>query len=256
MESYKDVLNTLLDGYKRILGDNMTGFYVHGSVAFGCYNPDKSDIDYIVTVRDKIDREEKLEILKLMYGLRKAAPDKGLEMSIVLDKYAKNFVYPTPFELHFSEYWREQYERDPDSICSDEEKTDIDLAAHFTVIKKTGIVLYGDPIEEKFGEVKKEYYIDSVFGDIRAEDDEIIDGETITDDTPMYYVLNLCRSFAYFRDGAIISKKQGGEYMIGKTPYDDIISDALNCYVYSRKMTSDKSRVLDFCHYMYDLIDK
>jgi len=239
------ILDTLVNGYREILGDNMTGFYVHGSIAFGCFNPARSDIDYIVTVRRKMTYDEKLEILKFVDGVSKDAPEKGIEMSIVLDEHAKNFVYPTPYELHFSEYWRDQYEKDPYPICNDDEKTDIDLAAHFTVIKNVGVALYGDSIEDKFGEVKREYYVDSVFGDIRAEDDEI-------DDAPMYYILNLCRSMAYFCDGLVMSKKQGGEYALGKTEFDDVISDALSCYTGNDDMKTDRARILDFCHYMYD----
>lgn len=250
------ILELLLDGYKKILGDNLTGFYVHGSVAFGCYNPHKSDIDYIVTVRRKMTYDEKLRVLKFVDSVTKDAPRKGIEMSIVLDEYAENFVYPTPYELHFSEYWREQYEKDPYPICNDEEKRDIDLAAHFTVIKNVGITLYGEKADKKFGEVPREYYIDSVFGDIRAEDDEIVPCETIEDDTPMYYVLNLCRSLAFFRDGLVLSKKQGGEYALGKTLYDDVVKDALECYTGDRLMISARGRILEFCHCMYDLIER
>ena len=35
---------------RRILGDKLCVVYLHGSLAMGCFNPEKSDIDMIVVV--------------------------------------------------------------------------------------------------------------------------------------------------------------------------------------------------------------
>lgn len=83
--------------------------------------------------------------------------------------------------------------------------TDKDLAAHFTIIKKYGIALYGMDIEKVFGNVPKEDYIDSIMCDIEEADEEILEN-------PVYIILNLCRVAAFLKDGAITSKKQGGEW--------------------------------------------
>ena len=59
------------------------------------------------------------------------------------------FIYPTPFELHFSVahlYW---YGKDPDDYISKMKGEDKDLAAHFTIITHRGKCLYGAPIYEK-----------------------------------------------------------------------------------------------------------
>ena len=36
--------------YQTILGDNLVGIYVHGSIAFGCFHEEKSDIDFIAVI--------------------------------------------------------------------------------------------------------------------------------------------------------------------------------------------------------------
>lgn len=40
----------------------LTGIYLHGSMAMGCFNPEKSDIDLIVVIEDNIsDRQKSFE---------------------------------------------------------------------------------------------------------------------------------------------------------------------------------------------------
>ena len=69
------------------------------------------------------------------------------------------FVYPTPFELHFSNAHRESCKKDLFSYCRDMHGTDRDLAAHFTVIRKAGFALCGTDAASLFGEVPEEAYL-------------------------------------------------------------------------------------------------
>jgi predicted nucleotidyltransferase len=98
----KEILNKTANEYDRILGNNLIGIYVHGSLAFGCFNHNKSDIDFIVVVKNIATIEEKENLIKTLLDLSKEAPKKGYEMSVVLSRFCKNFVYPIPFELHYS----------------------------------------------------------------------------------------------------------------------------------------------------------
>ena len=42
---------------KHILGDNLTGIYLHGSAVMGCFNDKKSDIDLLVVVKNDIRKK-------------------------------------------------------------------------------------------------------------------------------------------------------------------------------------------------------
>ena len=42
-----------------ILKDNYVGVYFHGSLRLGSFNPDKSDLDFIIVVKEKIDAKTK-----------------------------------------------------------------------------------------------------------------------------------------------------------------------------------------------------
>ena len=46
------LLHEIRRTHTEILGENLVGLYLHGSIAFGCFNPQKSDVDYIAAVRE------------------------------------------------------------------------------------------------------------------------------------------------------------------------------------------------------------
>ena len=140
-----------------------------------------------------------------------AGPAKGIEMSIVTKDVCKPFVYPTPFELHFSEMHLGWYKDDPQDYVRKMKGTDKDLAAHFTIIGKRGKCLWGQPIEEVFAPVPKADYMDSIWEDIADAREDILDNT-------MYITLNLARVLAYKNEGLILSKKEGGEWAIKNVP--------------------------------------
>ena len=66
---YKDineVLNSLTAGITLILGENLVGVYLTGSLSYGDFNPENSDIDLLVIIRNPVF-QEKLEALKKMH---------------------------------------------------------------------------------------------------------------------------------------------------------------------------------------------
>ena len=48
------LLHEIRRTHMEILGENLVGLYLHGSIAFGCFNPQKSDVDYITAVREPL----------------------------------------------------------------------------------------------------------------------------------------------------------------------------------------------------------
>ena len=223
--SYDSVLNQIEDAYRRILEDALTGIYVHGSIAFGCFCWENSDIDFIVVINKEITHGQKRELIQTLLDLDAQAPQKGLEMSVVLEKYCNPFVYPTPFELHFSNAHRERCRKDLEEYCRTMHGEDKDLAAHFTVIRKVGITLCGKEIFAVFGEVPKEAYLDSIKGDVENAQSDILDD-------PVYIILNVCRVIAFIEEGLVLSKEQGGKWGMRNLPetYRPMIGKALQSY--------------------------
>lgn len=211
--------------YTRILGDKLAGIYVHGSLAFGCYNPAVSDIDFIAAVKSEPTLREKTELVSVLLSLEAYYPEKGVEMSVVSAEVCRCFIHPAPYYLHYSNTYKDRAESDTEGFCREMHGTDRDLAAHFTVIRHAGYPLCGVPVKEMFGEVPYEAYVDSLMYDIENAEADVADA-------PVYVILNLCRVTAFLECGEVISKKAGGEWGLAHFPEcrHGVIESALRCY--------------------------
>ena len=239
------VINSFVEKSKEILQDNLVGVYLHGSAVMGCYNPAKSDIDLIVVVKESIEDSVKSTFMDMVIDLNEKGPAKGIEMSIVKRCVCKPFVYPTPFELHFSVAHLDWYGKNPDDYISKMKGEDKDLAAHFTIINHRGECLYGASIKDIFADVPVQDYIDSIWNDIAEAEEEITDN-------PLYIILNLARVLAYIKDGLVLSKKEGGEGALKNVhvKYHSLIQDALIEYAEDRNISYDTNLAKDYAIYM------
>lgn len=262
------ILERIREHCREIFADNLVGVYVHGLLAFGCFCWENSDIDFIVVTSRPPAPQEKEAFITALLELDAVCPPKGLEMSIVLEKYCRDFVYPTPFELHFSNAHKgglllsgeacpgeerrlsaaaeqggqellgqellELPERYVDGqavreYCAAMHGTDKDLAAHFTVLRRAGFALCGKAAASLFGAVPAADYMDSIWGDIENAQEEILEN-------PVYVILNLCRVLAFAREGLVLSKEQGGawakEYFAsgsGEAEWSGLVCRAAEC---------------------------
>lgn len=241
------LLQVLSKHYEEILGRHLTGIYLHGSIAFGCFSWDRSDIDFIVVVDEPLAESTKLGLLAVLEDLRGQAPPRGFEMSVVLKEHCCPFAYPTPYELHFSNGWLDRYLADPRSLCDASRKTDIDLAAHFTVIHQVGIPLCGRPVADVFGPVSYHDYLDSILTDVAQARQDVLAN-------PVYVILNLCRVLAYARDRQVLSKVQGGQWGMVHLPEPgrSIVRKALAAYSGEKAdlRPSSSNHLPDFCSLM------
>ncbi len=230
---------------REILKDNLLGVYLHGSAAMGCYQPKKSDLDFLAVVREDMTDADKRAFLDSVVMLDAAGPAKGIEMSIVTRDVCDPFVYPTPFILHYSRMHTEWYRRDPEDYIRKMNGTDKDLAAHFTVIRERGRCLYGLPVREVFGEVPEENYLDAIWDDIGEAEEEITEN-------PMYLTLNLARVLGYLKEKKVLSKKEGGEWGLEALPeeYHPLIRCALHEYEDGAEVQYDGAAARRYAAYM------
>lgn len=245
MSILESVTNDFVARSWEILGDNLVGIYLHGSAVMGCFNPKKSDIDLLVVVNDDVPAVTKRRFMDMVVELNGHAPEKGIEMSVVRKDVCKPFVYPTPYELHFSQAHLEWYKTNPDDYIARMNGVDKDLAAHFTITYHRGKCLCGKEIREVFDKVGAEYYFDSILYDIENAENEITAN-------PTYIILNLCRVLAYKVDSLILSKKEGGSWGLENLPkkYHGLISDAMQEYSSEKSPEWDEDSMRDFAAYM------
>lgn len=223
-------LDKLVKLFKEELQENLSGLYLHGSLAMGCFNPSKSDIDFLVVIKEKLTPINNSRIAKIALSLHdEMSNERGIEFTIILETYLKPFVYPTPFEFHYSDFHRENYRANEDYLCGGFE--DEDLAAQVVVAYERGVTLYGKPLSELYEPVGKQYYLASILHDVEGCAEEIIDNPPAYL-TPVYLTLNLCRVLYYIKEGKVSSKREGGEWGVQYFPrnFHQLIKQVLHEY--------------------------
>ncbi len=242
---YQELLAELTDKSCEIFGENLMGVYLHGSAAMGCFQAQKSDLDLLFIVKERITDSEKIEFMRHVVRLNEYAPEKGIEMSVVRAEYCNPFVYPTPYELHFSPDHLNRWMSDQKAYIERLQGTDKDLAAHVTITRAYGVVLYGAEISEMFAPIPKEHYMDSIWLDIQNASEDILEN-------PVYIILNLCRVLAYQEESLILSKKEGGLWGVKHlgTPYAELVKEALSCYIEGMELTVDSALAIAFAEEM------
>ncbi len=58
---YQHVLDGVVTLTKRCFREQLTGIYLHGSLAMGCFQPEKSDIDLLVVIGNELSDAQKLD---------------------------------------------------------------------------------------------------------------------------------------------------------------------------------------------------
>lgn len=254
----RDLLDQVAESYKKILQNKLVGIYVHGSMAFGCFNWDKSDIDFLVVTNEIPTQNEKISMIQKIIDLYPASPPKGLEMSVILEKYCNKFIYPTPYELHYSNDHLTAIKKDINQYCQKMHGNDKDLAAHFIVVKAVGYTLCGKDLHQVFtGEVPKSDYLDSIILDIKNSKEEIKEAIENKDNQSIIYItLNLCRVLAFIRDDIVVSKENGGIWGTKNLPqkFLPVIDAALKSYKSKQTVFPDFSLLDEFVQFMINQI--
>ena len=226
-EVVRDQIGRFLLALREILKDNLIGVYLHGSLAMGCFNPRRSDVDLLAVTKQGMSIEEKRRIVQLLLCI--SGSPSPLEISFLSQAELNPWRYPTPFDLHYSEEWRNQYVEGLQSgewrNWNERRLEDEDLAAHITITINRGITLYGPLPKEIFPRIPKEDYIASILSDFQWACDRIREN-------PVYGILNLCRVYLYLLEGRISSKEEAGSWAILNLPgeFQDILLQALEIY--------------------------
>ena len=244
-DNEKKIIERFVSRSSEILKEKLAGIYLHGSAAMGCYQPRKSDLDFLVVVREALTEPEKRKYMDMVVELDEDGPAKGIEMSVVSRDVCDPFVYPTPFVLHYSRMHTAWYRKDPEDYIRKMNGTDKDLAAHFTVIRDRGTCLYGLPVSDVFGAVPEQDYLDSIRNDVSGATEEIADN-------PMYLILNLARVLGYMREKKVLSKQEGGMWGLRNLPekYHPVILTALDEYGNGTDVQYDTELARDYAAYM------
>jgi streptomycin 3"-adenylyltransferase len=90
-------MERLRDGFLSVLGRDLIGIYVHGSLGLGGFNPQRSDIDLLVVVRAPLTLEIKLLLAALLISA--SGQPCPVEVTLVTAGQLRAGEYPTSLAI-------------------------------------------------------------------------------------------------------------------------------------------------------------
>lgn len=187
--SYPDItiiLDTLTQGMLQIIGNNLLGVYLMGSLSYGDFNPNNSDIDLVAIVNDPLSLEQ-LEALKRMHLQVEATHEKWatrIECSYVPRGMLSNIKPPKAPRPYFGE-----------GIFYPEAPYGNEWIINQYLLYKHGISLIGPDFKTLVKPIDIEDVREACIRDLFEEwEPKINDPEWLTNSHyQSYIVLNLCR---------------------------------------------------------------
>lgn len=167
---------------------------LHGSAATTGFEPARSDLDVLAIVTGEPDSEELRQAGREILAI--SCHPHPAEISIVSSRNLTEWRHPCPHLLHFGEEHRPRFKAGDFTPAS---QADADLAMHFVVARARGIELLGN---SKLPVVPRSDFLAAILSDLEWAEQH---GEALQD----YMVSNACRTLAYLREGAVLSKPEG-----------------------------------------------
>jgi len=216
------VLDRLLSGVKTTLGDQLVALYLYGSLSSGDFNPQASDIDFLVVTRDVLsdDRVQALEAMHAQLwasGLKWAAKLEGSYIPQgVLWRYDPSAgAFPTVNEGRF-------YVAPHGS----------DWIIQRHVIREHGVVLVGPDPRTLIAPVSADDLRRSVRGALREWWLPMLSDPWRLAENAEYHafaVLTMCRALHTLETGTIVSKPTAARWALSGPgePWADLIAWAM-----------------------------
>jgi predicted nucleotidyltransferase len=217
-------IEEIVDCVRANLKRNLVAIYLHGSIAMGCFNPRAGDIDLLVVSNETIARGAGRAIVNCL--LRVSSRPVPVEATFVSRGQLRRWQYPTPFEIHFSESWREKYTTGLDrALARPAKPRDTDLAIQIPTARQRGKCLHGRAALRVLPRVPDSDQTASVVQDFYWARSRI-------SKIPAYFVLNSCRIYAFLVTRQIYSKDEGCAWAVRRFPreYRAVVRSARDAY--------------------------
>lgn len=248
---YPDVnamLHTLLTNAQTVLGDNLLGMYLDGSLALGDFDSQSSDIDFVVVTSDELATETLAALTALhdQIAASSSAWSKNLEGSYLPQAALRR--YDPNNTLH---------PRIVRGTGSDESRLlmtqhDSDWVVHRHVLREHGVVITGpaphtlidpihpDDLRRAMANVAQHWYTPFLLDPVLLHHDGYHD----------YTIVTLCRMLYTLRYGTVVSKLQAARWaqVADGKPWAALIERALGWAI----RWEDVNETLALMHYTVD----
>ncbi len=212
------VLKRQVAALSGVIGDELVAITLHGSVAMGCFNPEASDLDFLVVVRAALPKPLRRKVARFFLHRGHDWPPKGIEMSVVRRSVASRpSTAPPPYEFHAGTAAQTRFH----AAARPGGFHDSDLPLHFAMARARGRAIIGPPPARVFGRVPPVLIGRALRHDFDWSAKNV---EARTPDhpcrVPTYAVLNACRMVAWLGSNRFLSKREGGLWALDHFPQE------------------------------------
>ncbi len=240
-----DLLADLLADIQAVLGDKLTGLYLYGSLVWGDFDHDISDIDLLAALESDLDEADaaRLERMHADFAHRNPRWEGRIEVQYYARLGLKTFrdqprrmgnISPgEPF--HLIEAGRE-------------------WLLNWYFVQDYGVTLYGPPPAALIDPISQDEFVQGVREHALTWREHI----RVTEGDPPYQsyaVLTLCRALYTHRTGAQVSKDRAARWAAEQFPgWAEIIQNALTWRKDPAHNPSTYPETARFVHFMIDQI--
>jgi predicted nucleotidyltransferase len=163
-------IELLVKGLQDVLRQDLLGVYLHGSAVLGGLRP-RSDIDVLAVSARRTTSDEKRRLVELLLALSvrgSIGPPRPIELDVVVQSEIRPWRYPPPFDFHFDELLRKEFETG--ELEPWPAPTNQDLASAMTMALLGETALFGPPPAEMFDPVPRRDYIHAILRDTATVD--------------------------------------------------------------------------------------
>ena len=207
---YMIELGRIADDISKVLKDNFLGFYVMGSFVMGDWNPQKSDIDFVVVTKKPLNKKESTGIGKLHLVLSKSDLGKRLDGAYT----------------YLEQLQQKRFEESTGSVENHEFKADYPChlsADNILCLLQYGKCIQGMPIEQLSLSVSDEELSQAAFGMLLEDTKEVYKKEDFHE---LYCILvDILRCIYTLETGELPTKPRAIEYckdLLGKGLYENV----------------------------------
>ncbi len=223
--TYPDVnalLARLLDGARSILGDDLVGFYLHGSLAIGGFNPEVSDVDFLVATAGLLPEETVAELSAMHQELAAADSSWATEL--------EGSYIPRAALRRYNPARARHPQLEHGSSTLGVEQHDSDWVINRYILREHGVVVTGPEPEtliDPIGPNELRHAVRNLlwWWELQLEDTTRLE----TSRYQAYAVLTMCRVLYTLEHGDVAPKPEAARWAQGATsrPWPALIQRAL-----------------------------
>ncbi len=211
------LLELLLSGIQKILGEKLVGLYLYGSLVTGDFDNGSSDIDLIAALSSDIDDREFNHLQKMHndFANKHTQWDDRIEVCYISVAALRTVKSHTSIVANISP--GEPFHR---------KGARKDWLIDWYVVREKGITLFGPSPKTLIEPISKEEFMQAVQEQMKAWGEWVYDMHKRKEQA--YAILTMCRVLYAYKNGEQVSKKQAALWAMNELPeWSSLIQNAL-----------------------------